>query len=222
MQNNSQFELKNLTEKSAKALASTIQKYMVAQGSELLYTKSLDLAGILCGFANWQGLQAHVASQAKLVEMNFDAFEKEFKPRSNDISRPGGTNAFGTTGAELAFVQNAFRNNPATVWTCTEGDDGGLYVGEGFHYVNVVFYLVTHKPAKEGVSYCVPWDHDLEDKKFQVRLTDMAAGEEVFSCTVYADDIEVASRRAMEEVESELEALREEGGQPLVVIEPLN
>jgi hypothetical protein len=222
MQNNSQFELKNLNEKTAKAIASTIEKYLVAQGLELPHTKTLDLAGILCGFANWQGLQAHVASQSNLVEMNFDAFEKEFKPRSNDISRPGGTNAFGTTGAELAFVQNAFRNNPATVWTCTEGDDGGLYVGEGFHYVNVVFYLVTHKPAKEGVSYCVPWDHDLEDKKFQVRLTDMAAGEEVFSCTVYADDIEVASRRAMEEVESELEALREEGGQPLVVIEPLN
>ena len=221
MQNNSQFDIKNLSEKSAKAIASTIEKFLAADGIELGHTKALDLAGVLCGFANWQGLQSHVARQSKLVEMNSDAFEKEFKPRANPSSRQP-SNVFAPHGPDLEFVQNAMRTNPATVWTCTEGDDGALYVGDGFHWVNVQFYLVTHKPAKEGVSYCIPWDHDLEDKAFQVRLKDNATGAVVFSCTVYADDMEQASSRAMDEAESEIEALQDEGGQPVLLVEALN
>jgi hypothetical protein len=82
--------------------------------------------------------------------------------------------------------------------------------------------MVTHKPAKEGVSYCIPWDHDLEDPAFQVRLKDNATGSIVFSCKVFAENMEQATDRGMEEAESEIEALLDEGGQPVLLVEALN
>ena len=221
MKVNSQFDIKKLTEGSAKAVASTIEKFLTTKGIAVPHTTSLDLAGVLCGFENWQSLQAHVTRSPSIVEMNFDKFESRFKPRQNPFSRTGGP-GFATKGQELDYVLKALETNPATVWTCTEGDDGGLYVGDGFHRVNTQFYLVTHKPAEAGVSYCIPWDHDLEDPAFNVKVKDNATGTIVFDCTVRADNLDQAASRGMEEAESEIEELLGEGGMPVMLVHPLD
>jgi hypothetical protein len=223
MKSNSQFKVKKLSEKSAKAIASTVEKFLAAEGLNLPHTRALDLAGVLCGFSDWHGLQAHVARKADLVEMNFDAFEKEFKPLRNpfDPNATASGAAFPPYGDQLSFVRKALDSNTSTVWTCTEGDDGALYLGDGFHVVNVQFYLVTHKPAKEGVSYCIPWGHDLEDLAFSARLLDRLTGQETFSCTVFAESLAQAAVRAQDEADSAMDEMLEEGGQPVLLVEAL-
>jgi len=51
---------------------------------------------------------------------------------------------FETYGEEVAFVST---QDPRTVWTLIDGDDGGLWVVSGMHLVNRIGYLVSTIPV---------------------------------------------------------------------------
>jgi hypothetical protein len=55
---------------------------------------------------------------------------------------------FETCGDELDFVR---RQDPRTIWTLLDGDDGDLYLASGYHLVNRIGYLISTMPVPEGV-----------------------------------------------------------------------
>ena len=50
---------------------------------------------------------------------------------------------FETYGEELAFVRS---QDPRTIWTLLDGDDGDLYLASGYHLVNRIGYLISTTP----------------------------------------------------------------------------
>jgi len=56
---------------------------------------------------------------------------------------------FETYGEELAYV---LRQDPRTVWTLVDGDDGGQCLVSGFHFVNRIGYLVSTVAVPEGAD----------------------------------------------------------------------
>ncbi len=101
--------------------------------------------------------------QNTTVEINDDEFWDKFKPIKNLID----TNAsydgcmFETFGAELDFVKAQHENNPLTVWTIQDCD-GKLIIGEGYHFVNRMGYLITSVPAEENTQYII--NDDMNDE----------------------------------------------------------
>jgi len=69
---------------------------------------------------------------------------------------------FETYGEELAFVQ---QQDPASVWTYMDGDDGDLYVVSGFHFVNRIGYLISTEPIPDGteIEVHIPGSRDEDD-----------------------------------------------------------
>lgn len=53
---------------------------------------------------------------------------------------------FETYGEELDFVR---LQDPRTVWTLIDGEDGDLYVISGCHFVNRIGYLVSTVPVPD-------------------------------------------------------------------------
>jgi hypothetical protein len=80
------------------------------------------------------------------IEMDFDEWFDTYKPIPNNID----TNAsfdgymFETYGDEVEFVKKA---NPAHIWTYGDGDDGGSYVWNAWHFVNRLGYFITEVPC---------------------------------------------------------------------------
>jgi len=56
---------------------------------------------------------------------------------------------FETYGEELAFVR---RQDPCTVWTLVDGDEGDQYLTSGMHFVNRIGYLVSTVAVPEGTD----------------------------------------------------------------------
>jgi hypothetical protein len=69
---------------------------------------------------------------------------------------------FETYGAELEFVR---KQDPRTIWTLVDGDDGGQYLVSGFHYVNRIGYLLSTNPIPDHVTIQVhlPMTRDEDD-----------------------------------------------------------
>lgn len=61
----------------------------------------------------------------------------------------GGGCLFETHGEEFAFVM---RQDPRTVWTLLDGDDGDMVLVNGLHFVNRVGYLVSTIPVPDNVT----------------------------------------------------------------------
>jgi hypothetical protein len=59
---------------------------------------------------------------------------------------------FETYGEELEFVQ---LQDPKTIWTYCDGDDGGTYISDGYHIVNRIGYFVTTVPYDDKQYYQV-------------------------------------------------------------------
>lgn len=93
--------------------------------------------------------------EIRLVQFaNIEEFDKLFKPVTNPFSFPEESFNFETYGAELDFVLKA---DPRTVWTIADGDDGNLWVSQGYHLVNRVHYMISEIPALWTVAdilYC--------------------------------------------------------------------
>jgi hypothetical protein len=99
-------------------------------------------------------------------ERQFDAWEANYKPIKNHITGEN-DDKFETYGEELDYVRSVADTEPRRVWTLVDGDDGNLYIVDGYHLVNRVNYFITEKPL-EGDGYMeVPYyifeESEIED-----------------------------------------------------------
>jgi hypothetical protein len=83
---------------------------------------------------------------------------------------------FETYGEELDYVLSIANTEPARVWTLVDGDDGNLYIVDGYHLVNRVNYFVTKIPF-EGKFMEVPY-YIFEEEEDEVNLTDHYLAEQ--------------------------------------------
>jgi hypothetical protein len=107
------------------------------------------------------------------MEMDFDIWCEIYKPIKNHID----TNAsfdgamFETYGEELEFVKS---QDPAYIWMYGDGDDGGGYIWNGWHFVNRIGYFITEVPCSPNMTiqvkvdipyyYCEGCDSEWEDE----------------------------------------------------------
>ncbi|WP_437186765.1 hypothetical protein SH668x_000120 [Planctomicrobium sp. SH668] len=88
-----------------------------------------------------------------LTEDEFDAryplIENHLNPYATWAFVAGRGCLFETHGEEFEFVR---QQNPVTVWTLVDGDNGDWYLLSGLHYVNRVGYLISRVPVPEGVA----------------------------------------------------------------------
>lgn len=88
-----------------------------------------------------------------LTEEEFDAqyplVENHLNPHATWGFVAGSGCLFETYGEEFEFVR---RQDPATVWTLVDGDDGDWYILSGLHFVNRVGYLISREPVPAGTS----------------------------------------------------------------------
>ena len=100
-----------------------------------------------------------------LITLTEDEFDATYPLKTNHL-RPDASWAFGegggclfeTYGDELAFVQ---QQDPRTIWTLVDGDDGDQYLLSGFHFVNRIGYLISTIPIPEWteVEVHIPMDN---------------------------------------------------------------
>jgi hypothetical protein len=99
-------------------------------------------------------------------EKELEAWEAKYKPMQNHIDKTN-YDRFETYGDELDYVLNIANTEPRRVWTLVDGDDGNLYIVDGYHLVNRVNYFVTEKPLEgEGfmeVPYYIFEEEDEEE-----------------------------------------------------------
>ena len=94
--------------------------------------------------------------QPTLIEMTEDEFDSQYPLVTNHINPNASWGfddsagcLFETFGEELEFVR---RQDPCTVWTLVDGEDGDLYLLTGYHFVNRIGYLVSTKPVAKGID----------------------------------------------------------------------
>jgi hypothetical protein len=95
-----------------------------------------------------------------LIELTEDEFDAMYPLVHNNIN-PNASWAFGegpgclfeTYGEELDFVR---RQDPRTVWTLVDGDDGNQYVTNGYHFVNRIGYLISTVLCPDDADIEVP------------------------------------------------------------------
>jgi hypothetical protein len=95
-----------------------------------------------------------------MTEISEDEFDAKYPLVTNHLN-PHATWAFGdgpgclfdTDGHELAFVR---QQDPRTIWTLIDGDDGNLYVVNGYRMVNRIGYLISTIPFPEDAEIEVP------------------------------------------------------------------
>lgn len=92
----------------------------------------------------------------RLIELSEDEFDRLYPLVPNHLN-PNASWAFGdgpgclfeTYGEELDFVRS---QDPLTVWTLVDGDDGDMYLISGPHFVNRVGYLISTIPIDEDAT----------------------------------------------------------------------
>lgn len=224
---NSQLQLKDLSEKSAKALATSVTKFLATQGVALQHTKALDLAGTLCGFADWHGLQAAIVDKEaqdakKPIQMSFEDFLEQFKPITNHLDDNANADglAFETGGDEMAAVRAAYEKNPRTVWTCVEGE-GTMWITEGLHHVNRMFYFITKKPALDGRVYEIPYGHDDGDLCFEISVLNPETNESEVLDTRYGCSAEDVLASAGIDYDEQVEGVVGEGQSRVIIVKQI-
>jgi hypothetical protein len=74
------------------------------------------------------------------VELTDEQWDEEYSPINNPFEKD--VDLFETYGDALEFIQ---RMPEEHVWTQVDGDDGGLYIVNGFHYVNRIDLGIYHR-----------------------------------------------------------------------------
>lgn len=103
-------------------------------------------------------MNSHIRSTETINE---DTFIERFGVRPNHLDGNAsfdfgdGGCLYETYGPELAYVR---AQNPNTVWTVVDGDEGQIVIVSGFHFVNRIGYLVTSYPFEDDVMYSVTFD----------------------------------------------------------------
>ena len=107
-----------------------------------------------------------------------EEWEATYKPIYNHIDKnasfqddSGQGIMFETYGEEYAFVNS--QQDPACIWTYGDGDDGGSYIWNGYHYINRLGYFITEIPCPADVEiqikvssywyYCEGCEAEIED-----------------------------------------------------------
>ncbi len=91
-----------------------------------------------------------------LIELSEEEFDARYRLMTNHLN-PDASWAYGdapgclfeTYGEELAFVR---QQDPRTVWTLVDGDDGDQYLVSGFHVVNRIGYLISTVPVPDDID----------------------------------------------------------------------
>jgi hypothetical protein len=95
----------------------------------------------------------------RFIEMDLDEWAAIYKPIKNHID----TNAsfdgemFETYGEELEFVKAADEDR---IWMYGDGDDGGCYIWNGWHFVNRIGYFITSVPCPPDTTIQVLVSHN--------------------------------------------------------------
>ena len=99
-----------------------------------------------------------------MIEMDIDYWYEKFEPMENHI-HPSQGNMFETFGEDAAYIYSI---DPHFVWTEMDGDDGGIYMVEGRHFVNRIAYYVTRLPWLDSESYdiCVVEAEPLSESEY--------------------------------------------------------
>jgi hypothetical protein len=85
------------------------------------------------------------------IEMSEDEWFETYKPIPNNIDKNASFDGhmFETYGAEVEFVK---KSHPNHIWTYGDGDDGGLYIWNGWSLVNRIGYFITELPCPENTT----------------------------------------------------------------------
>ena len=95
----------------------------------------------------------------KFIELSFDEWCDIYKPIKNHIDTDSSFNGemFETYGDEVAFVK---QQDPAYIWMYGDGDDGGSYIWNGWHFVNRIGYFITSVPCPPDTTIQVLVSHN--------------------------------------------------------------
>lgn len=106
------------------------------------------------------------------IEMDFDEWCDKYKPIQNHIDPTASFDGamFETYGDEVAFVKEQPEDR---IWMYGDGDDGGSYLWNGWHFVNRIGYFITEVPCPPDTTiqikvssywfYCEACGAELED-----------------------------------------------------------
>jgi hypothetical protein len=96
------------------------------------------------------------------IEQTFESWLEEFKPITNHLDpnasfqdESGKGIMFETYGDEVEFVK---KQDPRCIWTYGDGDDGGGYIWNGWHFVNRLGYFITEIPCPENTTIQIQVD----------------------------------------------------------------
>ena len=84
----------------------------------------------------------------KLYTYDTSVVSTEFDPESQ-------AGMLETYGDDLKLVLKINKKTPMRVWTMVDGDDG-MYLLQGYHLVNRIYYVITNEEAKsEDEEYLI-------------------------------------------------------------------
>lgn len=104
-----------------------------------------------------------------VIEITEDEFDATYllrpnhlNPNASWVTGDGPGCLFETYGDELAFVR---QQDPDTIWTLLDGDDGDLYVASGYHLVNRIGYLISTVPVPDDlfIQVHIPMDSETDE-----------------------------------------------------------
>lgn len=89
-------------------------------------------------------------------ELTDEEFYEKFKPQTNHFEEdaPWDGCMYETYGEEHEYVREVLKSKPHNVWTVLDVD-GYLVLGDGYHYVNRMGYIITEVAADPKDSYNV-------------------------------------------------------------------
>ena len=88
----------------------------------------------------------------EFIELEEDNWFYLFKPTKNHIDEHASFDGhmFETYGDEVAYVKEQDGHH---IWTYGDGDDGGTYIWNGWHFINRIGYFITEVPWEDGKDY---------------------------------------------------------------------
>ena len=101
------------------------------------------------------------------IEISEDEFDNRYQLLENHIN-PNASWAYGdrpgclfeSFGDELNFVN---QQDPQTIWTLIDGDDGDMYLISGLHFINRVGYLLSTSPVPINTTVQVRLPMSVDD-----------------------------------------------------------
>jgi len=112
------------------------------------------------------------------IEMTEEDWFNTYKPIKNNLVENSSfdDHMFETYGEEVEFVKAQDENR---IWMLGDGDDGGMYIWNGWGFVNRIGYFVTEVPCPPDTTiqvqvgipwyYCEACDSEWEDPDNLIR-----------------------------------------------------